>query len=125
MNTTDKDIDKLTHDLLRCNMPEPSPGLANLIMKRIMQEAPVTSGRVIKVSIESGLNLPVIFVSVIVYLVLFAGVLLLWQSQSGGSVSLLYGLKEVIPYLLTVAAIGGSFVFFSALDNVLFWWKVS
>lgn len=123
MNTTDKDIEKLTHELLRCSMPEPSPGLANLIMKRIIKETPVVSKPVMKVSIESDLNLPVIIISVIVYLVLFAGALFLWQSQPERSGNILSGLKEAIPYLLIVVAIGGSLLFFSALDNVLFRWK--
>lgn len=121
MNTTDKEIEKLMHDLMRCSVPEPSPGLGNLIMERILKEAPIAPRPVMKVSLKFGLTMPVILISLIIYMVLFVGILFLLQSYQGGPGVMLSGLKEMLPYLLTVTAIAGSLVFFSTLDKILAW----
>lgn len=121
MNTTDKDIEKLTRDLIRCSVPEPSPGLGNLIMERILKEAPIAPRPVMKVSLMFGLTIPVILIFLIIYMLLFMGFLFLLQSYPGGPGVMLSGLKEILPYLLTIMAIAGSLVFFSALDKILSW----
>ena len=57
---------------------------------------------------------------IIAYLVVFAGVLMLLGQQPAGSVDhMLEGIKDKLPFIMTIAAIAGSLIFYSALDKVL------
>ena len=110
MNTSDKDINRLTKKILKESMVEPSPELSMKIMDLIMHEEPL----------ESGMPPFMIVGIIIVYLVVFAGLLMLIGQLPAGNVShILSGLKEKLPYILTVAAIAGSLIFYSALDKIL------
>ena len=120
MNTSDKDIKRLTKKILKESMVEPSPELSMKIMDLIMQEEPLKVPEVKKVKLESGMPPFMIVGIIIVYLVVFAGLLMLIGQLPAGNVShILSGLKEKLPYILTVAAIAGSLIFYSALDKIL------
>ena len=120
MNTSDKDINQLTKKILKESMVEPSPELSMKIMDLIMQEEPLKVPEVKKVKLESGMPPFMIVGIIIVYLVVFAGLLMLIGQLPAGNVShILSGLKEKLPYILTVAAIAGSLIFYSALDKIL------
>ncbi|MBC8618280.1 hypothetical protein H8788_11060 [Parabacteroides faecis] len=120
MNTSDKDINRLTKKILKESMVEPSPELSMKIMDLIMQEEPLKVPEVKKVKLESGMPPFMIVGIIIVYLVAFAGLLMLIGQLPAGNVShILSGLKEKLPYILTVAAIAGSLIFYSALDKIL------
>lgn len=119
MKGNEKDINRLTHDLLKCGTPQPSPGLADLIMECILKEAPLPSHQVVKSSTKPGIHIQTIIIYVVIYMILVSGLLFLMQLSPGGIENTLSGLKEIVPYLLTVGAIGGSLIFFSALDRVL------
>lgn len=120
MNTSDKDINRLTKRLLKEGMVEPSPDLSMRIMDLIMQEEPLKVPEVKKVKYRSGMPPFTIVGIVIVYLVAFAGLLMFLSHQPAGSVNhALNGLKEKLPYILTVASIAGSLIFYSVLDKIL------
>ena len=120
MNTSDKDINRLTKKILKESMVEPSPELSMKIMDLIMQEEPLKVPELKKVKLESGMPPFMIVGIIIVYLVAFAGLLMLIGQLPAGNVShILSGLKEKLPYILTVAAIAGSLIFYSALDKIL------
>lgn len=120
MNTSDKDINRLTKKILKEGMVEPSPELSMRIMDLIMQEEPLKVPEVKKVKLESGMPPFMIVGIIIVYLVAFAGLLMLIGQLPAGNVShILSGLKEKLPYILTVAAIAGSLIFYSVLDKIL------
>lgn len=119
MKTSDKDINRLTRTLLKEGLTEPSPDLSRLIMDRIMQEAPLEVPEVKKIKVRSDMSPFLILGLVIVYLVLAAGFILLMNQQSEYIGNTLNGIKEKLPYILTLAAIGGSLVFYSTLDKVL------
>lgn len=120
MNTSDKDINRLTKKLLKEGMVEPSPDLSMRIMDLIMKEEPLKVPEVKRVKYRSGMS-PFLLVGImIVYLVAFAGLLIFFSQQPAGSINhLLDGLKEKLPYILTIASIAGSFIFYSVLDKVL------
>lgn len=119
MNISDKDINRLTKKILKESMVEPSPELSMKIMDLIMQEEPLKVPEVKKVKLESGMPPFMIVGIIIVYLVAFAGLLMLIGQLPAGNVShILSGLKEKLPYILTVAAIAGSLIFYSALDKM-------
>ena len=101
-------------------MVEPSPDLSLKIMDLIMQEEPLKVPEVKKVKWHSGMSPFIIIGIIIVYLVAFAGLLMLVGRQAEGNVNhLLTGLKEKLPFILTVVAIVGSLIFYSTLDKVL------
>ena len=112
MSTSDKDINRLTGKLLKEGMVKPSPDLSLRIMELIMQEEPLKVPEVKKARMIVGI--------IIAYLVVFAGVLMLLGQQSAGSVDhMLEGIKDKLPFIMTIAAIAGSLIFYSALDKVL------
>ncbi|WP_195373241.1 MULTISPECIES: hypothetical protein [Parabacteroides] len=120
MNKSDKDINRLTRKILKEGMVEPSPDLSLKIMDLIMQEEPLKVPEVKKVKWHSGMSPFMIIGIIIVYLVAFAGLLMLVGRQPEGNVNhLLTGLKEKLPFILTVVAIVGSLIFYSTLDKVL------
>ena len=120
MNKSDKDINRLTRKILKEGMVEPSPDLSLKIMDLIMQEEPLKVSEVKKVKWHSGMSPFMIIGIIIVYLVAFAGLLMLVGQQPEGNVNhLLTGLKEKLPFILTMVAIAGSLIFYSALDKVL------
>lgn len=120
MNKSDKDINRLTRKILKEGMVEPSPDLSLKIMDLIMQEEPLKVPEVKKVKWHSGMSPFMIIGIIIVYLVAFAGLLMLVGQQPEGNVNhLLTGLKEKLPFILTVVAIVGSLIFYSTLDKVL------
>ncbi|MCL3852409.1 hypothetical protein M1P97_14040 [Parabacteroides sp. GYB001] len=120
MNKSDKDINRLTRKILKEGMVEPSPDLSLKIMDLIMQEEPLKVPEVKKVKWHSGMSPFIIIGIIIVYLVAFAGLLMLVGRQPEGNVNhLLTGLKEKLPFILTVVAIVGSLIFYSTLDKVL------
>ena len=111
MSTSDKDINRLTGKLLKEGMVKPSPDLSLRIMELIMQEEPLKVPEVKKARIVG---------IIIAYLVVFAGVLMLLGQQPAGSVDhMLEGIKDKLPFIMTIAAIAGSLIFYSALDKVL------
>ena len=86
----------------------------------IMQEEPLKVPEVKKVRMSSGMPPFMIVGIIIAYLVVFAGVLMLLGQQSAGSVDhMLEGIKDKLPFIMTIAAIAGSLIFYSALDKVL------
>ena len=120
MNKSDKDINRLTRKILKEGMVEPSPDLSLKIMDLIMQEEPLKVPEVKKVKWHSGMSPFIIIGIIIVYLVAFAGLLMLVGRQPEGNVNhLLTGLKEKLPFILTGVAIVGSLIFYSTLDKVL------
>ena len=120
MNKSDKDINRLTRKILKEGMVEPSPDLSLKIMDLIMQEEPLKVPEVKKVKWHSGMSPFIIIGIIIVYLVAFAGLLMLVGRQPEGNVNhLLTGLKEKLPFILTVVANVGSLIFYSTLDKVL------
>ena len=120
MSTSDKDINRLTGKLLKEGMVKPSPDLSLRIMELIMQEEPLKVPEVKKARMSSG-KPPIMIVGIIIaYLVVFAGVLMLLGQQPAGSVDhMLEGIKDKLPFIMTIAAIAGSLIFYSALDKVL------
>lgn len=120
MSTSDKDINRLTGKLLKEGMVKPSPDLSLRIMELIMQEEPLKVPEVKKARMSSGMSPFMIVGIIIAYLVVFAGVLMLLGQQSAGSVDhMLEGIKDKLPFIMTIAAIAGSLIFYSALDKVL------
>ena len=120
MNKSDKDINRLTRKILKEGMVEPSPDLSLKIMDLIMQEEPLKVPEVKKVKWHSGMSPFMIIGIIIVYLVAFAGLLMLVGQQPEGNVNhLLTGLKEKLPFILTMVAIAGSLIFYGVLDFVL------
>ena len=120
MSISDKDINRLTGKLLKEGMVKPSPDLSLRIMDLIMQEEPLKVPEVKKVRMSSGMPPFMIVGVIIVYLVVFAGVLMLLGQQPAGSVDhMLEGIKDKLPFIMTIAAIAGSLIFYSALDKVL------
>lgn len=120
MSTSDKDINRLTGKLLKEGMVKPSPDLSLRIMELIMQEEPLKVPEVKKARMSSGMPLFMIVGIIIAYLVVFAGVLMLLGQQPAGSVDhMLEGIKDKLPFIMTIAAIAGSLIFYSALDKVL------
>lgn len=120
MNKSDKDINRLTRKILKEGMVEPSPDLSLKIMDLIMQEEPLKIPEVKKAKWHSGMSPFMIIGIIIVYLVAFAGLLMLVGQQPEGNVNhLLTGLKEKLPFILTMVAIAGSLIFYSALDRIL------
>lgn len=120
MKTSDRDINRLTKNLLKEGMAEPSPDLSRLIMDRIMQEAPLEVPEVKKAKMKSGMPPFMIVGIIVVYLVTFAGLLMLFGQQSTGNVShILDSIKDKLPFIGMVAAIAGSLIFYSTLDKVL------
>ena len=94
MNKSDKDINRLTRKILKEGMVEPSPDLSLKIMDLIMQEEPLKVPEVKKVKWHSGMSPFIIIGIIIVYLVAFAGLLMLVGRQPEGNVNhLLTGLK--------------------------------
>lgn len=120
MSTSDKDINRLTGKLLKEGMVKPSPDLSLRIMELIMQEEPLKVPEVKKARMSSGMPSFMIVGIIIAYLVVFAGVLMLLGQQPAGSVDhMLEGIKDKLPFIMTIAAIAGSLIFYSALDKVL------
>lgn len=120
MKTSDKDINRLTRKLLKEGMVEPSPDLGNRIMDLITKEAPLKVPEVKTAKIRSGMPPFMIVGIIIIYLLVFAGLLMVFSRQPAGHVShMLQTLKENLPYALTIAAIAGLLIFYSALDRVL------
>ena len=120
MSTSDKDINRLTGKLLKEGMVKPSPDLSLRIMELIMQEEPLKVPEVKKARMSSGMAHFMIVGIIIAYLVVFAGVLMLLGQQPAGSVDhMLEGIKDKLPFIMTIAAIAGSLIFYSALDKVL------
>lgn len=120
MKTSDKDINRLTRNLLKEGMTEPSPDLSRLIMNRIMQKAPLEVPEVKKAKMKSGTPPFMLVGIIIVYLVALGGLLVLFSQQSTGNVShILESIKNKLPFILMVAAIAGSLIFYSTLDKIL------
>lgn len=119
MKTSDKDINRLTHNLLKEGMVEPSSDLSRLIMERIMQESPLEVPEVKKAKIRFDISPYMIFGILIAYLLLFVGIVLFLNQQPGSIENALHGIKEKLPYLLTLAAIAGSLIFYTTLDKIL------
>ena len=119
MKTSDRDINRLTKNLLKEGMTEPSPDLSRLIMDRIMQEAPLEVPEVKKAKIKSGMPPFMIVGIIVVYLVAFAGLMLFAQQSTGNVSHILDSIKDKLPFVLTVAAIAGSLIFYSTLDKIL------
>jgi len=120
MSTSDKDINRLTGKLLKEGMVKPSPDLSLRIMELIMQEEPLKVPEVKKARMSFGMPPFMIVGIIIAYLVVFAGVLMLLGQQPAGSVDhMLEGIKDKLPFIMTIAAIAGSLIFYSALDKVL------
>lgn len=120
MKTSDRDINRLTKKLLKEGMTEPSLDLSRLIMDRIMQEAPLEVPKVKKAKMKSGMPPFMIVGIIVVYLVAFAGLLMLFGQQSTGNVShILDSIKDKLPFIRMVAAIAGSLIFYSTLDKIL------
>lgn len=118
MSTSDKDINRLTGKLLKEGMVKPSPDLSLRIMELIMQEEPLKVPEVKKARMSSGMPPFMIVGIIIAYLVVFAGVLML-LGQAGSVDHMLEGIKDKLPFIMTIAAIAGSLIFYSALDKVL------
>ncbi|WP_337941849.1 hypothetical protein [Parabacteroides sp.] len=120
MNTSDKDINRLTKKILKEGMVEPSPDLSLKIMDLIMQEEPLKVPEVKKVKLHSGMPPFMIVGIIIAYLMVFAGLLMfVGQLPAGNASHMLGGLKEKLPFILTMAVIAGSLIFYSILDKVL------
>ena len=120
MSTSDKDINRLTGKLLKEGMVKPSPDLSLRIMELIMQEEPLKVPEVKKARMSSGMPPFMIVGIIIAYLVVFAGVLMLLGQQPAGSVDHMQeGIKDKLTFIMTIAAIAGSLIFYSALDKVL------
>lgn len=119
MKTVNKNTDKLTKKLLKEGLVEPSPELGMRIMDLIMQEAPLEVPEVKKVKMRSGLSPFAIFGILIAYLLLATGLLLLIGRQPANMEHVFNGLKDKLPYILTIASIIGSLIFYSTLDKVL------
>ncbi|MCD8267144.1 MAG: hypothetical protein LUD46_00825 [Parabacteroides sp.] len=119
MKTVNKNTDKLTKKLLKEGLVEPSPELGMRIMDLIMQEAPLVVPEVKTVKMRSGLSPFVIFGILMAYLLLAVGLLLLIGRQPANMEHVFNGLKDKLPYILTIASIIGSLIFYSTLDKVL------
>lgn len=129
-NISDKELDKLTRSLLEEGLETPSPDLGLRIMDRIMQEAPLAvpetgemQQAVRKVKMKSSLNPFAILGFLILYLVVGGLLFVLLTRQPGGASHALDGLKDKLPFILTMAAVVGSLVFYSTLDRILLWGK--
>lgn len=119
MKTVNKNTDKLTKKLLKEGLVEPSPELGMRIMDLIMQEALLVVPEVKTVKMRSGLSPFVIFGILMAYLLLAVGLLLLIGRQPANMEHVFNGLKDKLPYILTIASIIGSLIFYSTLDKVL------
>lgn len=119
MKTSDKDIKRLTRSLLKEGMAEPSSDLSRLIMERIMQESPLEVPVINKAKSRFDISPYMIFGILIAYLLLFVGLILFLNQQPDSIESALHGIKEKLPYLLTLATIAGSLIFYTTLDKIV------
>lgn len=121
MNMNGNGIDHLTRELLKPTLREPSPGLSSRIMERITQQAFVQKKEPVRVHVKSMKTTPVIIIGVIVYLLVMAFIIYFLQTppDESGVINILAGIKEKLPYILTIVVIIGAFPFFSALDKAL------
>lgn len=119
MKKANKNIDRLTKDLLKEGMVEPSPDLSLRIMNLIMQEAPLKVPEVKKAKLHQGLSPFLIFGILIAYLLLSVALFVHFAQQPDSIEHTFQGLKDKLPYILTFAAIIGSFIFYSTLDKIL------
>lgn len=119
MKKANKNIDRLTKNLLKEGMLEPSPDLSRRIMDLIMQEAPLKVPEVKKVKVRPGMP-PFLVVGVLIaYLIMATALFVHFAQQPGGIEQTFQNLKDKLPYILTLAAIVGSFIFYSTLDKIL------
>lgn len=119
MKKANKNIDRLTKDLLKEGMVEPSPDLSLRIMDLIMQEAPLEVPQVKKAKIHQGLSPFLIFGILIAYLLLAVALFVHFAQQPAALEHTFHNLKDKLPYILTLVAIAGSFIFYSTLDKIL------
>lgn len=136
MNPKEKEIERLTRDLLADGLPEPSPDLSLRIMDRIMQETPLAvspqvqevipetspgtaKSVVAKAPISSELPSYVVLGIFVVYMLLAVVVFAFVGQRQEVFGDMLSQIKEKLPYIMTVAAIGGSLIFYSTLDKIL------
>ncbi|MDR0429701.1 MAG: hypothetical protein LBH58_04400 [Tannerellaceae bacterium] len=120
MNRNGNELDQLTRTLFKSATLEPSLDLSRKIMDRITKEQPVKADNQMIIHVRSWRFSPWLIVGGIVYLcVAFFFLFYTFSGQSKDFLPILIKLKEVLPYLLTVIVILGSFPFFDVIDKAL------
>jgi hypothetical protein len=119
MNRNEQEPDQLTHKLLKSAALEPSADLSRRIMERIAKEQPLVKSKPTVTRTPSWRFSPwLIAAAVIVYFAVAVLILYMYR-DSQEDFAPFDAIKERIPYLLTVAAVLGSFPFFRMIDRVL------
>ncbi len=112
-------LDKLTRDLFKSAAQEPSSDLSFRIMEQIAQEAPLKKKPPV-VHMKTWNISPLFIIGIITYLIVLV-CLFMFMNYKPETVSLdmLNGIKERLPYILTVLGIIGAIPFFSSIDRAL------
>jgi hypothetical protein len=119
MNKNEHEPDQLTRLLLQSADLEPSAGLSRRIMERIAKEQPLPKRKPTVIHIKSWKSSPWLIPAVVVYFVCAALFLYFMHRNAQEDLVPFDAVKDKIPYLLTVAAVFGSFPFFRMIDRVL------
>jgi hypothetical protein len=119
MNRNEQEPDQLTHKLLKSATLEPSADLDRRIMERIAKEQPLTKGRPTLTHLPSCRFSPWLVAAAVVAYFAVAILILYMYKDSQEDFAPFDAVKEKIPYLLTVAAVFGSFPFFRMIDRAL------
>lgn len=115
MNTNKQKADRLTRELLNDCHEIPPKGMDLRIMELIKKEVPVKRPCVVKDSSCMG---GVIFLA-IGYVILIVCLVIMTMTYKDDLGSIYFQLKEAFPYILSLIALGSSFVFYSMIDRVM------
>lgn len=110
-----KDIDHLTHELMRGTAEQPSASLNARIMALITQE----KRRVYKCYVSKRLTPVGVFGMLMAYLFALVGILYWVKLSPGGAETVLGSLRTYFPVVLTIASGISCFILFTQLDNWL------
>lgn len=113
MKKDETQIDKLTRDLMQGTALAPSSSLMDRIMGRVMNEKKASQ----KGYLGKMPSLGTLLGGLAVYLLIIAGIFYLLKTDPGAGSSVLEGIKNIFPLLLTVGTGISFFFLFTQLDN--------
>ncbi|MDR1202946.1 MAG: hypothetical protein LBL58_15130 [Tannerellaceae bacterium] len=118
MNKNENELDQLTRRLFTSASLEPSADLSRRIMERIAKEQPLQKGRQTVIHRQSWRFSPWLTLALVAYFAV-AFLILYMYGNSREDFALFDAVNDKISYLLTVAAVFGSFPFFHTIDRAL------
>ncbi|MCC8142815.1 MAG: hypothetical protein LUD02_05590 [Tannerellaceae bacterium] len=115
----DKNIDKLTHKLVREGQPKPAADLSMRIMDRIFRQVPAGMKKIVRVPLLPAISPALLIGMLVVYISSLVGGLYFVNFRLDGLDAFFEEVKEYIPYILTVAFMGISIIGYSLLDDLM------